>query len=451
MLTAFMLIPILGIVGLAVDYSTTSLKHSQLKSQADAAALFGAKRAQRILNEGSGDLTQLKQDVRDYFLRGAEGIPQLQPRIRIEETSSAVTVKVDWTANPNSIFGNLFQKDSYQISGLGEATIGLERYVKIYVVVDVSQSMGIGASPNDQIRLFDRTGCMFACHLPNPPQRRTTYDIARQINVQTRVDVARDALIESVKEVRSANRGGHNRIRMGVYTFSNSVETLVDVDGPDSSDMDRIATTVRNNLVLGRDGGGSDFKSLEAFLSSLPEGGNGGSAETPKVSVILISDGMANSQLSRAGAGGRSWGADPDNHNLPLDEVGAILDPRTSVVLNRSYSLIHIDSEKQVDAGQMGVMDKRVCDAAKAKSITMMVAAARYVVPEARYSIKSNGKEDLRFRWILQNGVLDGIRREMEACASPGMFVMTDDGQSLHNAVVHLLAESMKGTLRLAR
>jgi hypothetical protein len=477
-LTALMLVPVMGIAGLAVDYSISSLQHSRLTALADSTALLGARRAKALIEEGARRIDArlegrrgLERELTVHFTSESSHIKGVKKKIEIDRNGQEVAVTVDWNVQVPSVFGKLFGQKSYQISGRSKSTVSLRPYVNLIVLLDISQSMGIGATQADQARLFQREGCMFACHLPVIPSTasyvnntKSTYQMAREASppIDTRVDIGRSAIQEIITLAEAEADGSKNHVKIGVYTFSNTVREVVPIDKPIASDFDEIRNRVKN-ITLGQEGGGSNIMgALNTIHGRIRKAGDGSSSDNPKVFVLLVSDGVANSTLVTQPAVGKlSFSAEEPFHHLKTSELNAIQSPRSQDVPDApKASQVIVSGDKQIDAGRMGAMDDRICEALKSDGVTMMVVAAEYVIPgqEHRGKHRVDNRQipapkpappDLRFAWFETGGRKGMITDRMRECASKGYFVSATDGAAIKQAIAELGASALRGHLRL--
>src|SRR5690348_8716083 len=70
-LTALLLVPVVGLGGIAVDHALVSMQHSKLTSLADSTALLGARRGKALIDSVEGDnnrrLGYLKGQLSNHF------------------------------------------------------------------------------------------------------------------------------------------------------------------------------------------------------------------------------------------------------------------------------------------------------------------------------------------------------------------------------------------------
>ncbi len=152
-LFATMVIPILGLVGLAIDYGIWNETDSSLSLAASSAALNAAKTAASGLAQA--DANYVSEGVtsgQQWFLAElGQGSHQAEsgtalPTVTITTASNVVTATVSYTSTVNSIFGKLFTVARYPITVTTAATMSAGSYLEVILMLDNSSSMGIGAT-----------------------------------------------------------------------------------------------------------------------------------------------------------------------------------------------------------------------------------------------------------------------------------------------------------------
>ena len=89
-----------------------------------------------------------------------------------------LTATITYSANVPSIFSGIVGINSFPVSGTAQAMANPITYINYYIVVDVSQSMGLAATATDMTNLYNRVkaynnsvgndaglGCVFGCHV----------------------------------------------------------------------------------------------------------------------------------------------------------------------------------------------------------------------------------------------------------------------------------------------
>ena len=462
-LTALLLVPVVGMGGIAVDHSLASMQHARITAAADSTALLGARRAKIKIEErpGNAQLEYLDTQLTRYFKDETKDITGLTYRVDILRNDTDVEVNVTWNVMMPSIFGKIFGRSSYDLAGTSRSIVSLQRYLNLFVLVDVSQSMGIGATQADQQRMFAREGCMFACHLPAKLTDsklypgKTTYEAARMASppIDTRVDIARNGVLQIVEMAKEEANGSSDRIKLGVYTFSNSLGEIVPIESPVSGQYDEISKLVRTKLVLGKDEGGSNLMAaLRELDAKITRTGEGFTPDAPQVVLIVLSDAVANSTTLKMNGSGIWLTAQQPFHALSPGSMGAIQMPRSDDYPSPDASQVTVNGKTQPDLGRMGAIDPRVCGVLKDRGVTMMMIETPYVIPQAAYRATSWGTEDIRFAWFETNGRLPAISNRMRECASgPDYFAMAGSSEAINLTLRKMAELALKNQLRLAK
>jgi Flp pilus assembly protein TadG len=123
-LLALGLIPLVGAVGAAVDYSRANLVRTSMQNALDATALMLSKDAQTLSGE------QLSQKANDYFgsqfNRPEASNVQVSQQL-ISPQQGSFNLKVTGTANVSTIFWRLMGQEQISISATGEVTWGIKK------------------------------------------------------------------------------------------------------------------------------------------------------------------------------------------------------------------------------------------------------------------------------------------------------------------------------------
>jgi Flp pilus assembly protein TadG len=166
LLFATMVIPILGLVGLAIDYGLWNEADASLSVAASAAALNAAKTAASALaqadsNYAAEGVTAGKQWFLAELGQGSYAAESgtAPPTVSIATKASVVTATVTYTSTVNSIFGKLFTIARYPITVTAAATMSAGSYLEVILMLDNSSSMGIGATVADMTKMMQQSPC----------------------------------------------------------------------------------------------------------------------------------------------------------------------------------------------------------------------------------------------------------------------------------------------------
>ncbi len=148
------LIPLLMMVGLAVDYGFYNEAQAQLNMAADAAAIHAARVAAQLSQAGDPLFAQKGEaDGRQWFLAQLGNVPQaltnnFSPTVVVKPSdgNKQVTAQVNYAGVIIAHFGNLFpgnwpQYPNWGIAGSATAVISIPSYVEVLMLLDNSSSM----------------------------------------------------------------------------------------------------------------------------------------------------------------------------------------------------------------------------------------------------------------------------------------------------------------------
>ncbi|MCW2317492.1 Flp pilus assembly protein TadG [Rhodoblastus acidophilus] len=364
-LTALAILPLVGLVGLAMDYSSGLTARSQLDGALDAAVISAIATTTAEIQNGVTANTAIAdgqaQGLKDFKSNaGKYGILAGQtPAVTVAVDNQNINGTGSYQATIPLNFGKLFNLSSYNVNGSARSTLKMPQYLDFYVMVDVSASMGAAATSGEQARLAKKnpdqkaeypTGCTLACHFTTYKAcdgkmcqgfilTRANGDITSICKtagdsspcIQLRLDaigVAMTNLLQEAKKVSDANAIS-NEFRIGIYPF------IVHMNGnyqPISNDLTGVVTNKANGIpslldtgdstgVNAWDGthmgsGGTNINNaLNEMYSKLPTTqGTGLSASSTKPFVFLITDGAQDNQIMYNSAG--SWSG--SNHATTL-------------------------------------------------------------------------------------------------------------------------------------
>jgi Flp pilus assembly protein TadG len=171
LLFATALIPMLMLVGVAVDYGMYSEAASELDMAADAAAMHAARVAAQLLQQNDPDChTKGVLAGQAWFASQLGRLPQAKtinpPVVTVSclANSTSVTATATYSGIIIAHFGNLFPNHwpnwpNWNIGGAATAVISNPTYVEVLMLLDNSSSMMIGASAQDITNLEKLTPC----------------------------------------------------------------------------------------------------------------------------------------------------------------------------------------------------------------------------------------------------------------------------------------------------
>lgn len=385
---AVLILFLISLVGALIDFGFAFHVRSTTQSALDAAVLAVASEGRKIALDGTGT------DVEDYL--DAHGEAFFQAKIAELSGVSDISYDIDSEIDGNKILVTgtaQLDHDYYLLPVVGfpevemnfssNAALSLKSFVAIDFLVDASGSMGIGATDADQQTLIDATGCAFSCHTLGNGR----YAQAQAAGGNMRIDVARDAILNSLDVVDETLGIDAGSVTFGLHTFSGRVTSFQTSTDTDASDIDSFADIVEDNTHLDIEWTGTNLGyALNEMANILPAGGGGLTEDAPLRYLIVISDFVENAQMRTYSVSG--WFPDPEMvQSTPIETFAA-------------HEVIHPPADT-------------LCTALDAKDITVIFINTTYLIPWA-FSMSNHNRN--RFTFI-EDDVLPVVNDRLATCA----------------------------------
>ncbi|WP_167858614.1 TadE/TadG family type IV pilus assembly protein [Methylobacterium nonmethylotrophicum] len=398
LITGFCLVPLIGALGCATDYGMALAYKAKLDRAADAAAIAAITGVQTyilnytgVLDPTSAAIASAKTQAQAQFNANLGALPSTAPVPTIQITALGLTVsaKVSYSLSMPTLFMKYLGTSTSALSGSSATTLTMPGFNNIYIIIDTSSSMGIGATQADQQIVYTATnGCAVACHYTG------TTTTARNAGATLRIDVAKQSVIAALNQMIST--GNTNRFKVAIYTFSSQFKSVF----PLSSDLQGAIAAVGGIELSAalNDGGTNSTYGLKSLNTLLPVPGTGLTSLTPQGTVMFITDGVQDSDIKVTSNGSQDG---YDSNFTPWS-------PCTQANCNKYTQFavpIYIQS-----------LDPSACSAMKTKGYTVMTLNTRYIVPAANLRSSSAALNTI-FDYIQAN-LLSSISSNMAACAT---------------------------------
>jgi hypothetical protein len=223
---ALLLVPLVGAVGLAVDYSEALRVRSQLYGAADAAATGSIADSspaykETALMEADGAVPDGEKDALGLFNAYAlneKHIELGEVKAEVKKSGADLTSKLTFSAKIPMTFMRIFGYDYVTVDGQATAARRTAPFIDFYLLLDNTPSMGVGATTADIAKMEANTPdtCAFACH--DLSTSNNYYNLAKKLGVAMRIDVVRQAT-QSMMDTAEDRRAHSNQFRMALYTF----------------------------------------------------------------------------------------------------------------------------------------------------------------------------------------------------------------------------------------
>ena len=415
-ITAFSAIPMIGFIGLSVDYGMELAAKSKLDHAADAAVIAAITSAQTyiVTYTGTGDPT-----TNAIAVGKAQGLAQFKantgslpaavptPTINMSVSGRVVSANASYSFSMPTIFMRVLGTRTASFTGAAGSTLTIPAFTNIHIVIDTSSSMGIGATTADQQIVYNATGgCAVACH------HTGTTDLARNKGATLRIDVAKNAVVSALKQIISA--GNATRFKVSVWTMStqfNNVFTLGKV-------ADAISVVQGLDITDDqKDGGTNTTYSLKYLGNTLDADGNGLTSATAQGFVMLITDGVQDSDMKVKS--GSNWVDGYDTNFVPYSPCTT---PNCKSLTGFSVPII-IQS-----------FDPTACNSIKSKGYTLMTLNTKYIVPPSNLQSSSATLNSV-FDFV-KTYLASSIASNLASCATSSTYAYAADSPSEINTAV---------------
>lgn len=307
MMLAVMTVPLIGAIGVGIDFAEASRARWHLQNAADAAATASVSLSSPAFRAAGQTLTTekmaaIRKDALNIFnanLMERYPIDDVEVTATVSRTGTQITSLIDFRAKIPTWFMGVLGRRSVDVTGRATASVRTAPFMDFFLVLDNSPSMGVGATPKDVATMVSNTPdqCAFACH--DLSDSENYYKLAKSLKVTTRIEVVRQAT-EKLFETAAETRQHDNQFRMALYTFGESATAMgltelskltADMKKAKKSaekvDLMKVPHNNYNSNQL------TDFDgSLAALNDEITNPGDGATTATPQKIVFFVSDGV---------------------------------------------------------------------------------------------------------------------------------------------------------------
>lgn len=391
---AFALIPVVLMVGAAVDYSRALAMREPLQVAVDAAALAAVSDVKLSTSE-----QEMEDNARMYFEANIQtNLTDAQRAMLsgydidlvVDQSTGTRQATVSFNAAIATSFMQVAGITSLDVSGVARAEAGTSKYIDFHVFVDLSDSMGLAADEaartvlkaKSPTVLASKETCEFACHVKQASKdTETLLQTARKNNVKLRVDVAKEGIGVLLDEATAAIDETATVSRFSISGFNGQTWPI----GGLSENHSTVRTAV-GKLELGY--GVTSYAntwfdvSAPTFLTSIKALDAAATDRSASKVVVLVTDGLQ----SQMGGSGTTNG------------------------------------KKQIRP-----FDLDQCTAIKNAGYSLAVVYTRY------YDIPYNGWYNTYVKPIRES-----LETNLRACASKDLFAVGDTPAEIHDAFAQI-------------
>ena len=316
-ITAIALPALVMIVGFACDYGYASYINQRLARATDSGTLGSVSQTAATTAGGYTQTSAMQAIGVSIFNANIADLPSTGVNFNlsvVSDGSGGVVATGSYTYNSPTFFGGILGFNNIALSGTARTTARPLVYVNYYILVDASQSMGIASTQAGMNSLYNAVsaanggtngskGCVFGCHALQSGQSITNLQVARNNNIELRIDAAVAAIksiIASAQSVASVTKN----IQFAIYTIqanpsdNTKIHTVASLSS-DYSSLQISASSIDLGPNTSAGVGDTDLPNeLSTFnnqltSSGITTNGSGASSTSPLNFVFLVTDGVA--------------------------------------------------------------------------------------------------------------------------------------------------------------
>lgn len=436
---AFSLLPMIGLVGLGVDYGMALSAKSKLDNAADTAAIAAVATAKLYVanHQGEANLTANAiaagtDRATRAFAVNAGSVPFTTtptPNIGLTFAGRTFSSTVTYKTVTKNNFGQIFQQSSTAVGGATAASADIPSYLDFYLLIDVSGSMGLPSTLDGQNYLAANNGnCQFACHFPGTDG--SGYAFATKNSIQLRSGAVNTAVCGLL--TLAGQPLVPNQYRVGLYPFITQMGTLAPITSTISSlrlaatcdatpptaftallDTGRTQLNNNNDPTSGDGSGGTHFdSSLTTIQSTIKPYGDGSSISNSRPFVFLITDGMQNTQY------------------FGQTQYGTIAYPGSP------SQFTGYKAGGWTGGSNPSTIDPSLCNALKTAGATISIL----YIPYTTLTVTSQNTAETQ----QANKAITTLPTKLQSCASSGYFYTANTPADINNALGAMFAQAVQ-------
>ncbi len=305
LLFALVLLPVLGFIGLAIDFGFLSMAQARLNLAADAAVLQASTVAANAFQTGTPNYLALGQAAGLKWFNAqagtTSGLTYGAPQLTLTQVGGVFSASLTYQGSLTTTLAAIFGVATFPVNGQSTATITVGGYADIAILMDDSSSMGIGATPTAMSQLaavaaasplksWDQNqACGFGCHWD--ANSNDFYGLARSHNIPLRIDVLNQAVQTVITTLIAQNT--KSLYSIGLYAF-NTVFTTIYAMNSNLSGALAAQQAVTVPIANPSNQADTNFPlAMNSITPILGVSGNGATAASPRKFLFLVTDGVA--------------------------------------------------------------------------------------------------------------------------------------------------------------
>jgi Flp pilus assembly protein TadG len=293
---ALTLLPVLGLIGITVDYTQSSTRKATLDSIADSASLAAVTPAMLASTDQAS--IDVATTLFNSQVSAVKGVGPVTLSVTASDSGLTRTVSVSYQTTSSALFGGFTGKSSLPIGGTSQSSATVPPNIDFYLLLDNSPSMAIAATTAGINTMVANTPdkCAFGCH-ESDTSPNDYYGLARSLGVTLRMDLLAQATQNLMATAQSAATNNNATYRAAIYTFNigfNTITTLtssLSVAKAQAANIQLYEVPYQNwnNDTI------TNYTNAMTQINSImpnPGGGTKQAGDTPQEVLFFVTDGV---------------------------------------------------------------------------------------------------------------------------------------------------------------
>jgi Flp pilus assembly protein TadG len=293
---ALTLLPIVGLIGITVDYTQSAARKATLDSIADSASLAAVTPTMLA----SSDQVSINTATTLFNSQAplVKGVGPITLNVTASDNGLTRTMTVSYQTTSSTLFGGYTGMSSLPISGSSQSSATVPPNIDFYLLLDNSPSMAIAATSSGISTMVANTPdqCAFGCH-ESDTSPNDYYGLARSLGVTLRMDLLTQAVQNLMGTAQSTASTNNSTYRAGIYTFNIGFNTITTLTSSLSVAQSQAANIQLyevpyqnwNNDTI------TNYTNAMSQINSImpkPGGGTRTAGDTPQEVLFLVTDGV---------------------------------------------------------------------------------------------------------------------------------------------------------------
>jgi Flp pilus assembly protein TadG len=293
---ALSLLPVLGLIGITVDYTQSSTRKTTLDTIADSASLAAVTPAMLASTDQAS--VNVATTLFNSQAGAVKGIGPVTLSLTVSDSGLTRTVSVSYQTTSSALFGGFTGKSSLPIGGTSQSSATVPPNIDFYLLLDNSPSMAIAATTAGINTMVANTPdkCAFGCH-ESDTSPNDYYGLARSLGVTLRMDLLAQATQNLMATAQSTATNNNATYRAAIYTFNIGFNTITTLTSSLSTAKAQAANIQLyevpyqnwNNDAI------TNYTNAMTQINSImpnPGGGTTQAGDTPQEVLFFVTDGV---------------------------------------------------------------------------------------------------------------------------------------------------------------